>query len=495
MTIDYVADLNEFSIFHSGGSTNTNAMLYICGTDRDYDGWAALGNPGWDYNSILPYIKRSEGNTDSSIVGNGTYHGTAGNMTITTYKNTDEIIQILQNGFVELGYRNNLDYNARQYNGFFKLQGTVRGGERCSTYRAFIAPVKNFTNLYIMKNSVAIKINFNATSATGLVVQTKYANCSLITLKPTKELIISAGGYGSPKLLLLSGIGNSSELSSVGVTPVKQLSVGRNLDDHPYHESWITINPNAPNQTVLDILWYGQQYFFYRNDTFSEFSPVNAQGIINTTDPNDKYPNIQYMPYRFPKSQEYMAEILSDFGYKDEYVSYLVDLNLNYELLLVYTVVLNPFSRGTLKLRSNNPKDDPIIDTGFFTDPRDRDTVIEGIRVLERLINTTAFANTSASFVQFDIPECDGLTYASYEYRLCEIKYLSNSNWHPAGTCKMGNSSDPTAVVDSNLRLRGYNNVRVADASIMPYVTSGNTQCPTFMIGQKAADLIRSSWP
>ena len=162
--------------------------------------------------------------------------------------------------------------------------------------------------------------------------------------------------------------------------------------------------------------------------------------------------------------------------------------------LLVFTILLNPFSRGSVKLRSSNTNDAPIIKSGYFEDNRDVDTMIRGINKFKQLVTTTRFKSLKSSIIKFPIPKCDPLPYPSDEYEKCYIKYFSAFLWHPSGTCKMGKSNDATSVVDSRLKVRGFSYLRVADASVMPVITTGNTQCPTYAIGQKAADLIKAAW-
>ena len=467
-------------------------MIWNCGTDRDYNGWAeTTSDQGWNYENILPYIKRSENNTDPDIVGNGAYHGTTGNLTIST--NVDDIfVRVFEDGFNELGYKTVKDYNSEQYNGFVRTQATIRDSERMSSYRAFIEPVKNNSNLYIMKRSLAIKIGFTGNKATSVTVQTPWAPCSTITLTPTKEVIVSAGGLGSPKLLLQSGIGKSADLKPFGIKQVKSLPVGDNLMDHVYAVHFIKMNPNAGNLTLGDFLYVDQVYYYKRVGPLNQLDMAHGQGIINTTSPTATYPDIQFIPFRVPKMQELTRELLANL--KDEFIDHLVRINANYEFFMVFTVVLNPFSRGSIKLHSSNPNDEPIIRSGYFEDPRDVETMIRGINKMKTLVETKSFQSLNASLVKIPIPECDPLPYPSDEYEKCYIKYFSASLWHPSGTCKMGKTSAATTVVDSQLKVRGFKNLRVADASVMPVITTGNTQCPTYAIGQKAADLIKASW-
>lgn len=470
-------------------------MMYICGNDRDYDGWAALGNTGWGYSDILPYIKKSEDNRDPNIVGNGTYHGTAGSLTVSTIENNDPIIPLFQSAFSELGYRNLSDYNSREYNGYVKIQSTIRGGERCSSYRAFIAPVMNNPNLYIMKYTTVVKVNFNGTQATSVSVQTNCTDCAAIKLIPNKEVIVSAGGFGSPQILQRSGIGRAADLAPYGITQIKDLNVGHNLSDHVFAILTFTINPNSTAMNVFDLLYQSGLYYYNRSGPFSVVSISNIQGFINTLDVNATYPELQLIPDSYPRQQVYFDKVQADFGFKDEYIKFIVDANQNSEVLTFLVTLLRPYSRGSVKISSMDPNAEPTIVSGYFTDPRDVDTVVRGIQKVMALMNTTAMQPVKSAALQFPIPECDSYTFSSDDYWKCYIKYFSTTLWHPTGTCKMGPNSDPDAVVGPNLKVHGFGNLRVVDASIMPMITSGNTQCPTYMIAQKAADLIKADWP
>lgn len=477
-----------------------NAMLYVCGNDRDYDNWAAQGSTGWDYNSIQPFMRKSEDNMDFT---SSSYHGTGGYLTVSNYSSTDPLIPVLKDAFSQLGYKQLSDYNSRLYNGFAELQGTIRGGERCSAARAFLLPIKSNTRLFVMKGSTVSKVILNGYIATGVNVKTGNADCPNIVLNATKEIILSAGALGSPKILLQSGIGRSADLTPFGISQVVSLPVGNNLQDHVLSVHFLKVNPNAPMQTIDDDLWDVQNYYFYRKGNYSNLGAMNYNGFINITDVNATYPDVQLSFYRFAKSQLYFFTILSNFGFKDEYISTLVKLNYDFEIVMVFTVLLNPKSRGTVKLRSSDPFASPKIVSGFLSVAEDVNTLVGGIQKMHRLIKTDAMQQTSAEFVKFSIPECDSLPYpydpsetsVSTDYWKCYLKYFTMSLWHPTGTCKMGSSADPTTVVDKKLRVFGISKLRVADASIMPSITTGNTQCPTYMIGEKAADMIKASYP
>lgn len=477
--------------FFSGGTTGTNWMLYVCGNDRDYDGWAALGNPGWDYQSILPYIKESEGNTNKTTVGDGTYHGTKGPLTVSNYKDLDPFTSAIQDAYQQIGFPPTPDYNSRQYVGFFKVQVTTRGGERCSSYRAFIAPVKRRTNLKIMKNSLVTKVLFNGTKAIGVNVQTNDASCRNIQLRATKEVILSAGGLSSPKILLQSGIGRKEDLESFQIPQLVDSAVGYNLQDHVFSFIYIAVKPDLCNNTFLDKVYQSQLYYLRRQGQLTQFGITNCNGFVNTLNKTAKYPDIQQFFNRIPKGT---ARSKFFGGFTDFFLDQIYKASENTDLILVFNTLLNPLSKGTLKLASRDPTVNPSVTSGYFSEPKDIDTIVRGINTIQELIESPAMKNVSASFLKFDIPECNQISFPSDDYWKCYIKYLTASEWHFGGTCKMGPDTDSEAVVDPTLKVRGVEHLRVADASIMPTVPSGNTQCPVYAIGQKAADMIKNEW-
>ena len=468
-------------------------MIFVCGTDKDYDIWSSLGNTGWDYNSLLPFFKKLEGNTDQGTVlyKDGEYHGTDGPLTVSKYGSSDPFIQVLKDGFNQTGYKFNTDWNSKEYNGLVEVQGTIKGGERMSAARAFLIPLKSRSNFKVMKGSFVEKVLFTGKRATGVKIVTARSECPEITVYARKEVIISAGAMGTPKLLLKSGIGRATDLIPFGIPQVGNLAVGENFQDHPKTVHFIKINPNAPKQTTLDVIVDASQYLIDRSGKFSNLNVMNFNAFINTTDPDATYPDAHYIFYRFEKSQEFIQDILWRFGFKQQYIDELLAINKDYQILMVFNHLPNPISRGTVKLRSRNVYDYPKTFTNWYNNPTDIELTLRGYKKIEDLIATAAFQTTSAELVKFNITECNPLPYPSDAYRKCYMKYFSTSGWHQAGTAKMGPASDVNAVVDPRLLVHGFENLRVADASIMPNVITVNTQCPTYMIGEKAADMIK----
>jgi choline dehydrogenase len=481
----------------SGGSTGTNAMIFVCGADKDFNTWAAQGNTGWDHNSLLPYFRKFESNTNNDTVQykNGLYHGTSGPLTVSDYGSTDPLIPTIKAGFNQSGYKENRDWNSKEYNGLVEVQGTIKGGERMSAARAFLLPYKTRPNLTVMKGSLVEKVLFSGTKAIGVNIVTKNANCFNIQVYARKEVILAAGALGTPKILQKSGIGRPADLTPFGIPQVKNLAVGENFQDHAKSNHFIKMNPSVEDQDQGDIVAQGIAYLTSRTGKFSNLNVMNYNAFINTTDPNAMYPDVHYIFYKFEKSQEFMGDVLKRFSLKPEYIDQLVAINEDYEILMAFNELTNPVAKGTVKLRSKNVWDYPKIVTNYLDNPTDTDTMLRGYRKLEELVATPAFQSLSAELIKLNITECDALPYPSDAYRRCYIKYFTGSEWHPSGTTKMGPSTDPTAVVDARLRVHGIQGLRVADAGIMPNVPTSNIQCVVYMIGEKAADMIKQDNP
>jgi choline dehydrogenase len=276
---------------------------------------------------------------------------------------------------------------------------------------------------------------------------------------------------------------------------VKNLAVGENYQDHVKTYHFVKMNPSIRKQSVLDIMVDGTEYLFNRTGKFSNLNVMAYNAFINTTDPNAMYPDIHYIFYKFEKSQEFMREVLKRFQFKPEYIEQLVAINNDYQILMAFNELTNPVAKGNVKLRSASVWDYPRIVTNFLDNPTDTDTILRGYGKLEQLVATPAFQAVSSELIKLNITECDALPYPSDAYRRCYIKYFSGTEWHQAGTTKMGPSTDPTAVVDARLRVHGIQGLRVADASIMPNVATSNLQCVVYMIGEKAADMIKQDNP
>lgn len=427
------------SIYHPrgkvlGGSSSINGMIYIRGNRRDFNRWEAAGNAGWNYQSVLPYFRRAEGNDR----GEDYFHGADGPLAVCDIPNLDPRSQTFLDAASELGFTANSDFNAEEQDGFGPFQLNVAAGRRVSSAEAYLRPVENQPNLTITTNARATKIVLNGGRATGL----KYLQHGTeAEIGIRRELILSAGAFESPKLLMLSGIGPADHLSEFSIPVAVDLpGVGANLQDHPRMDIAFT-NP-APVEVK------------------STSNILETAGFINTSsDPEG--PDVQF----------HFATTLVNPA--------LLDRGPGWQIIVCAT---RPRSRGVVLLRSADPRDNARVRFNYLVEPEDRATVLRGVSVALDLAMTSTFAPIRGE----EITPGSGMRNATDLEDA--LRRSMDSEYHPVGTCRMG--SDELAVVDSQLRVRGLDGLRIADASVFPDITSGNTNAAAVMVGEMASDFL-----
>lgn len=420
-----------------GGSSSINAMVYVRGNRRDYDHWNFLGNEGWSYKEVLPYFKKSERYES----GESHYHGGNGYLSVINNHNPTEIALAFMDAAVELDYDGpNWDFNgARQENGAGLYQYTITPEQkRCSTSVAFLDPVHDRKNLTILTGAQTTRVLVENGTATGV----EYTqNGTTQKARAAREIILSAGVYASPQLLMLSGIGPADHLKALGIPVQADLpGLGQNLHDH----SIVPVVFQA-KQPVSNPATIAEAGLFVRTKSGVPKSPPDLQyhfqaGVTDYSDPNSKVDPTK---------------------------------------VVFVSVLIKPYSRGQLTLRSTSPFDPPVIDPRYLQTSAEMDTLVQGIALARDMAHTSAMSKLLAMelFPGQVIPDL-------HQY----IRNTAQTLWHPVGTCKMG--LDTQAVVDAKLRVYGVDHLRVADASIMPTITSGNTNAACIMIGEKVADMI-----
>lgn len=478
-----------------GGSHGINALIYLRGNREDFDNWHRLGNPTWDYDSVLEYFKKTEGNLNETFVEyqNKKWHSDKGAMPIGHYSQADNIRFVFLDAAKERGYEEVHDLNADKTLGFTHLQATIKNGQRFTTAKSFLVPAKDRENLHIIKYAHVTKVNVDS-SKTAIGVEFKYKNKHLMSAKAKKEVILSAGAVASPQLLMLSGIGPKAHLENQNIPVIHDSPVGKNLQDHviapllfQFHKS------TAKSESLIDTLDDIYNYAIHKKGSLAGIGSVNLGGFINTEN-HTGYPDIELQCFDFKKNSLNIEKNLKQLGYNENVIKAFLDANAEGDLNNVYVELLRPESTGEILLRSKSPFAIPRIIPNYFEKNVDAETLVRGIKFVTSFLDTKAFKEHEGQLVRIPFDDCDQLEYQSDDYWKCYLSHMATTVYHPVGTAKMGPNNDKSAVVDSELKVKGIKRLRVIDASIMPKMVSANTNAATIMIAEKGADFIKSTW-
>ncbi|OUS25488.1 glucose-methanol-choline oxidoreductase [Gammaproteobacteria bacterium 45_16_T64] len=442
-----------------GGSSAINAMVYIRGHHSDYDHWAALGNEGWSYQDVLPYFRLSENN---ERISNG-FHGNHGPLTVSDSRTDSPFHDYFLNAAKQCDIPILDDFNGEHQEGAGVFQVTQRNGERCSTARAFLFPhMGKRKNLRVETNALVRRIHFKDKRAVEVEFQ---QGDEIQCIRANKEIILSAGAFQSPQILMLSGVGDQNELSQHNIPVVNHLpGVGKNLQDHPdFVFGYTTPSPDTFGFTLGGIGRAIKVIKTYRRHRRGLWASNFAEaGAFLKTNPDLQAPDIQL---------HLVTALVDDHGRK-------LHFNQGYSC---HVCVLRPTSRGAVSLVSANPDDAPAIDPAFLKDDGDLDVLVKGYKIADKIMKAPAISR----WMKQDMFTADVNTDEDIRKILRE---RSDTVYHPVGSCKMG--TDGMAVVDSQLRVKGVEGLRVVDASIMPTIIGGNTNAPVVMIAEKAVDMI-----
>ncbi|XP_055932739.1 glucose dehydrogenase [FAD, quinone]-like [Argiope bruennichi] len=469
-----------------GGSSVFSGLIYERGNRMGYDHWAAQGAKGWSANDVRPYFLKLEDNWDLDILANG-FHSIGGPVAVQRPGYCSEIKQPLFEVARLMGLRVG-DSNGAQQTGFSDFQGHMGGGQRCNTAEDYLVPVENRTNLDILPNAHVTKVIMDGCQAVGVQFDHKG---STFKVRAKWEVILSAGSTNTPQLLMLSGIGPKEHLEKLKIPVVVDLPVGNNFHDHP--ASFLPFQLDPAILTVekkLTNLRNLEEYISNRTGPLSSAMFISTYAYL---------PGESSSPLEDdPAFRLFFAEISTDFWTKqtnikpDVYKKFAACYD-NIPKYFCFVNALKPRSRGTIRLKSKNPYDAPLIDPNYFDDPRDIADVVEGLKVCQRIGTSEPMARVGSKPFETLLPGCEHCAGDEDRYLECLARSLFMSLPHGVGSAKMGDPNDPSTVVDPELRVKGVKGLRVVDASIMPTIPVGSTYVPTVMIGEKAADIIKET--
>ena len=444
-----------------GGCSSINGMIYMRGQAGDYDHWRQLGNAGWGWEDVLPYFKRMEDHVD----GDDDMHGSGGEWRVEHQRLSWEILDCFREAAAEVGIPKTADFNRGNNEGCGYFEVNQKRGRRWSAADAFLHPAMHRANLTVLTGAHVEAIRIRERRVTGLRLR---QGGQPVDVSVAGELVLAAGAIGSPQLLQLSGIGPGALLQQHGINPVLELpGVGENLRDHLQMRLVFKVSNtrtlNRRANSLLGRIGMGLEYFVLKKGPMT-MAPSQL-GAFAKSDASRELPNLQY--HIQPLSTDKLGDPLHPF-----------------EAITASVCNLRPESCGHVRIQSRDPLVAPAIQPNYLADPADRRVAADAIRLTRRIVAAPAMARFAP---QEFLP---GARHESEEDLAREAGNIGTTIFHPVGTCRMGPGTDPLAVVDERLRVHGIERLRVVDASVMPNITSGNTNSPTLMIAEKAAEMI-----
>ena len=455
-----------------GGSSSINAMIYARGHASDYDAWAAEGNPGWSFAEVLPYFKRAEHNER----GADDWHGSGGPLNVMDLRSPNPVLPDFVEAGRQAGYPVNTDFNGAGQEGVGVYQVTHKNGERFSAAKGYLTPHLGRPNLKVITSALTTRVVTEPRGGRPVAVGVEYrpeggrGAPQTLALNPGGEVLLSAGAFGSPQLLMLSGIGPAAHLSEHGIAAVHELpGVGLNLHDHPdvvmvvnapRLTSLFGISPSGVADMVRGVFEWRRRRSGLLTTNFAE-----AGGFIKSA-PEEAIPDLQ-LHFVVGKLVDHGRKTVFGHGYS------------------CHVCLLRPRSRGTLRLAGKDPLAAPLIDPNFLADHDDMQRMIRAVRITRHIMAQRALTEHGAH-------ESPASAAAQTDMELEHfIRDHADTVYHPVGSCRMGNGA--MDVVDAQLRVHGLQNLRVVDASIMPDIVGGNTNAPVIMIAEKAADMVKAA--
>jgi choline dehydrogenase-like flavoprotein len=454
-----------------GGSSSVNAMIYARGHRADYDGWAAEGNPGWSFDEVLPYFKRAEHNER----GADAFHGTGGPLNVADLRSPGRWRERFVQAGVEAGYPDNPDFNNAEQEGFGPYQVTHRNGERFSAAKAYLTPHLGRPNLEVLTGAQVLRVRFEGHRAVGVDVRVGGAERAL---SARREVLLSAGALQSPQLLMLSGVGPGAHLQALGIPVLHDLpGVGQHLHDHIDVVQVVEGVQSHDQRELFGLSLAGalralRGVFEWRQHRTGMLTTNFGEGgaFIRST-PDEPIPDLQ-LHFVVGKLVDHGRKTVFGHGYS------------------CHVCVLRPRSRGSVQLACADPLAAPLIDPAFLRDDDDTHRLVRGFKLMRQILAQPALAQHGGREVAASAAAQTDAQIEAY------IRQHADTIYHPVGTCRMGpaeSAASGRSVVDAELRVHGLQGLRVVDASVMPQIIGGNTNAPTIMIAEKAADLIRQA--
>ncbi|KAK7868837.1 hypothetical protein R5R35_003671 [Gryllus longicercus] len=466
-----------------GGSTVTNAMMYVRGHPADYDEWERLGNAGWGYRHVLPYFRKSE-NVQIPELRSSPYHGTEGPLPISYSPFASRLSDLFLEAAREKGIPQ-VDYNGQSQMGVSRIQTTTWRGERWSTNRAFLFPTKRRRNLLVRKRALVTRVLLDAAARRAVGVRYERDGASHVATAK-REVVLCAGAINTPQLLLLSGVGPSHHLRELGIRVRKDLPVGQNLVDHSFFVGLPIVFNQSVAPSAREVSNDPKNYIDYITNRQGPLSNIGSLEMIyffQAGQPvSDSAPNMEMLFLQFPPT----------VNFANSNVNIYQNLTGKHTSLPVL-VPLRPASKGNVTLASTDIHDQPKIFPNYFGEEEDVKNAVEGLKKMLELFQTQAFQKVGTKLFDEKLPSCESYEFATDEYWACALKRFSLTIYHPCCTCRMGRKKDPSSVVDPDLRVKGINNLRVVDASVFPTMVSGHLEAPTLMVAEKSADMILNS--
>ncbi|XP_025603101.2 glucose dehydrogenase [FAD, quinone]-like [Athalia rosae] len=479
-----------------GGTSIINYMIYTRGNRQDFLDLEAAGNYGWGPNETLHYYMKSE-NAKLAAHPNSPYHNRNGYLNVEDVPYRTDMSGTFLRAAEEAGHKI-LDYNGEDQLGFSYVQSTLRNGRRCSAAKAFLRPVIGRPNLHVIANTRVTKILIHEGTkiAYGVEFIRKRQRTRVFT---RKEVILSSGAFNSPQLLMLSGVGPKEHLEELGIPVIQNLRVGKNLQDHISYIGLTFLVSNVGESINQSMLFTNPDYIIQwlnGEGPLTMTGGVEAIGFVKT-----KYNDL---PGNQPDMEliYLLGSLASDGGEVLRKTIHLDDDNYNAvfreidfaESFTIIPMLLHPESKGELLLKSRDPFAWPKFYGNYYAADIDVKRMVEGIKEGIRIASTKAFSIHNPRIHTAKFPRCQRYDFGTDEYWECAVRMITATLHHQVGTCKMGPKSDPEAVVDPELRVHGIEFLRVADTSIIPKSWSAHTNAPSFMIGEKAADMIKKTW-